>query len=295
MLPTPLLRRAVTAFAAVALLLGAASCGDDGTDAPDGDAAAGGSGWDSPDAGRADGAPTIAEPDGPPPERLVVDDLTEGTGTAVAPGMIALVDYVGANHSDGTVFDSSYGRAPFPVLVGAGRVIPGWDEGLVGMKPGGRRQLTIPPDMAYGDTGQGDIGPGETLIFVIDLRAALERPEPPAAPGGVAAELVITDLAEGTGDRTVEAGDQVSVHYVGVHGADGTPFDASWDRGDPIDLVVGQGQVIEGWDRGLLGMKVGGRRRLVIPGELAYGAAGRPPTIGPDETLVFDVDLVGIN
>lgn len=290
-IPAPA-RRAL--FGALAIALFAApSCGDESS--PRGSADDAEPGWESPDAGRADGAPRITAPDGPAPDELQVDDLTEGEGDEVADGTIALVDYVGATFSDGSVFDSSHGRSPFSVLVGAGQVIAGWDEGLRGMRPGGRRQLVIPPDMAYGPSGQGPIGPDETLIFLVDLRAVFTRPSPPAVPGGVAQALEVTDLVEGSGDRVVEAGDQVSVHYVGVHGADGSTFDASWDRGQPIDVMVGRGQVIAGWDEGLLGMRLGGRRRLVIPGELAYGADGSPPEIGPNETLVFDVDLVGLS
>lgn len=284
----------VAALAVLALL--AAGCGDD-TDAGDSSSpttAATTSDWSSADAGKQDGAPTITEPDGPAPDELVVDDITVGDGTEVADGMIALVDYVGANYSNGAVFDASYGGAPFAVPVGAGMVIKGWDQGLVGMKVGGRRQLIIPPDLAYGDQAQGPIGANETLIFIVELRAALARPTPEAVPGGTVTELVSTDLADGSGDRRVEDGDSVTVHYVGVHGATGEPFDASWDRGQPFTLTVGAGEVIKGWDQGLVGMRLGGRRRLAIPGALAYGPEGRPPTIGADETLVFDIDVVGI-
>ena len=93
----------------------------------------------------------------------------------------------------------------------------------------------------------------------------------------------------------VKAGDTVTVHYIGVHGGSGEVFDASWTRGQPFDVQVGAGQVIKGWDQGLVGMKVGGRRRLEVPGDLAYGSEGRPPTIEPNETLVFLIDVLGIS
>jgi peptidylprolyl isomerase len=86
----------------------------------------------------------------------------------------------------------------------------------------------------------------------------------------------------------------VTVHYVGVSKANGRQFDASWDRGEPFQFQLGAGQVIPGWDQGVAGMKVGGRRELVIPPRLAYGPAGSPPTIGPNETLVFVVDLLAV-
>ena len=245
-------------------------------------------------AGRRDQAPTITAPCGKAPAELVVTDLKVGTGATVADGTVATVDYVGANYSNGKVFDASYGREPFTVAVGSGSVIAGWDQGLVGMKVGGRRQLVIPPDLGYGDQANGDIGANETLIFIIELRGAATPPPTPApVPGGTVTDLVTTDEVVGSGDA-VKSGDQVSVQYIGVHGTTGEVFDSSWDRGQPIQVTVGAGQVIAGWDEGLLGMKVGGRRRLEIPGSLAYGAAGRPPQIQPDETLVFTVDLVGV-
>ena len=91
-----------------------------------------------------------------------------------------------------------------------------------------------------------------------------------------------------------KAGDTVSTHYVGVAWSTGEEFDASWGRGAPLDFRVGVGQVIQGWDQGLLGMKVGGRRRLEIPSELAYGSRGAGGAIGPNEALIFVVDLVGV-
>ncbi|WP_431709285.1 FKBP-type peptidyl-prolyl cis-trans isomerase [Glutamicibacter uratoxydans] len=106
-------------------------------------------------------------------------------------------------------------------------------------------------------------------------------------------ELVITDLIEGSG-KEVAAGDTVQAHYVGVAWSTGEEFDASWNRGSTLDFPVGVGMVIQGWDQGLLGMKVGGRRRLEIPSDLAYGAAGAGGAIGPNEALIFVVDLMGI-
>lgn len=106
------------------------------------------------------------------------------------------------------------------------------------------------------------------------------------------AELVEEDVVEGKG-RPAKAGDAVTVQYVGVGYESGEEFDASWG-GEPITFQLGSGQVIEGWDQGLQGMKVGGRRQLTIPPDLAYGEAGFPPSIGPNETLIFVVDLVGV-
>ena len=101
------------------------------------------------------------------------------------------------------------------------------------------------------------------------------------------------DLQLGQGDEA-QTGKIVEVHYVGVSWATGNQFDASWDRGDTFKFGLGKGQVIKGWDEGVAGMKVGGRRRITIPPQLAYGKRGAGGVIGPDETLVFVVDLVGV-
>lgn len=106
-------------------------------------------------------------------------------------------------------------------------------------------------------------------------------------------ELEIKTTQEGTGDRVVESGDNISVHYIGKL-ADGTKFDSSVDRGEPFDFVIGQGMVIQGWEQGLLGMKVGEKRTLTIPADLGYGSRGAGGVIPPDATLVFEVELVAI-
>lgn len=115
--------------------------------------------------------PEIPKPSGDPPEELVAEDVVKGTsGTAAKSGDMIVVNYVGVSHSDGEQFDASWDNGqPFNFTLGKGEVIPGWDEGIEGMKVGGRRILVIPPDKAYGAAGQGPIGPDETLVFVVDL------------------------------------------------------------------------------------------------------------------------------
>ena len=117
--------------------------------------------------------PKIAKPTGSPPKKLVTKDLIEGKGATATAGSQLTVNYVGVSHSNGKEFDSSFDTGePFDFELGASMVIPGWDEGLEGMKVGGRRQLTIPPEKAYGAQGSPPvIGPNETLVFVIDLLA----------------------------------------------------------------------------------------------------------------------------
>ena len=106
-------------------------------------------------------------------------------------------------------------------------------------------------------------------------------------------QLELDDIEVGDGDEAI-AGKTVEVHYVGVSWSTGKQFDASWDRGDTFKFGLGKGQVIAGWDQGVSGMKVGGRRRITIPPNLGYGKRGAGGVIGPDETLVFVVDLVGV-
>jgi len=115
--------------------------------------------------------PEIDFPDYDPPADLVVTDLTEGEGAEATSGQTVSVHYVGVAHSTGEEFDASYNRGqPLQFRLGVGQVIAGWDQGVEGMRVGGRRQLVIPPHLAYGDRGaSGVIGPGETLIFVVDL------------------------------------------------------------------------------------------------------------------------------
>jgi peptidylprolyl isomerase len=168
---------------ALVLSAGVAACGED--DEP----ASGGSGAESaestpepaPAAADVDGLaegisketdakPEVPAPEGDPPTELVVKDIKVGKGPAAKPGDTLTMQYVGTSWSNGQQFDASWDAGqPFPFQLGAGMVIPGWDEGMVGMKKGGRRLLVIPPDMGYGPSGSGPIGPNETLIFVVDL------------------------------------------------------------------------------------------------------------------------------
>lgn len=123
---------------------------------------------------------------------------------------------------------------------------------------------------------------------------ALQRPEVDPVDGPPPTDLVIEDIAVGGGPEAGK-GDTVDVHYVGVAHSSGEEFDSSWKRGTPLRFPLGTGRVIAGWDQGVSGMKVGGRRRLIIPPHLAYGERGAGGVIGPDETLIFVVDLVDVS
>jgi peptidylprolyl isomerase len=124
--------------------------------------------------------------------------------------------------------------------------------------------------------------------------ASDSKPQVDVPEGAPSYQLELEDLAVGDGDEAT-AGNVVEVHYVGVSWQTGQQFDASWDRGDTFKFKLGRGQVIPGWDQGVEGMKVGGRRRITIPPNLAYGKRGAGGVIGPDETLIFVVDLVGVS
>lgn len=119
--------------------------------------------------GGADEKPEISEASGAPPEELVEKDIKKGKGTAAKSGDKVTVNYVGKNWSNNEEFDTSWGKDAFEFTLGEGGVIKGWDEGVVGMKKGGRRLLIIPPDLGYGAQGQGSIPANETLMFVVDL------------------------------------------------------------------------------------------------------------------------------
>ena len=120
-----------------------------------------------------------------------------------------------------------------------------------------------------------------------------EKPEIDFPDSPPPTDLVITDITEGDGTEAT-SGSTVVAHYVGVAHSSGEEFDASYNRGEPLSFRLGVGQVISGWDQGIQGMKVGGRRQLVIPAHLAYGDRGAPPVIAPGETLIFVVDLVDV-
>ena len=245
--------------------------------------------------------PLVTIPPSSPPTELLIEDLVVGSGSPVGVGDFLIMDYVGVSYSTGLQFDASWDRgSPFPFELGAGRVIQGWDQGIVGMSVGGRRSLTIPPELAYGEngSGSGSIGPNETLVFVVDLIASvpanLEKPTQELTSESTT-ELETNDISEGSG-AIVQPGNVVYIHYVGVSASTGEQFDSSWDRGrsEFIGYISGTGNVIQGLDEGLLGMQVGGRRTVVIPPDLAYGENGAGDgLIAPNETLIFTVDLLG--
>ncbi len=129
---------------------------------------------------------------------------------------------------------------------------------------------------------------GETTTAAEKTKPAVTVPK-----GAPPKKLVIREIEAGSGEEAT-SGSEVTVQYVGVDYKNGKEFDSSWSRSEPFTFTLGESQVIPGWEQGVEGMKVGGRRELIIPPELAYGEAGSPPAIGPNETLVFVIDLLEV-
>ena len=253
---------------------------------------------------------------------LVFIDFELGTGEEAAAGASVAIDYSGWLQDTGQLFDSSIDKATtLQVIIGAGRVIAGWEEGLLGMAVGGLRRLIIPPGLAHGEAGLPEatplIPPNATLIFDIELVQILVAAPPatptpaptlpPQTPGvpddnppEVTGEeltldsgLVYIDFSPGTGE-VAQTGDTVAVNYTGWLQDTGQRFDSSIDKPVPFQVVIGAGGVIQGWELGLPGLAEGGTRRLIIPAELAYGEAGFGDDIPPNATLIFDIVLVDI-
>ena len=146
---------------------------------------------------------------------------------------------------------------------------------------------TFTVDAAPADSG-GDSAAAEEPV------SSGKKPKVTVPDGAPPREIQVKDLKEGTG-KAAKAGDDLTMDYVGVAYSTGKEFDSSFSAGQPFEFTLGQGQVIAGWDEGIEGMKVGGRRELIIPPDKAYGAQGSPPAIKPNETLIFVVDLLAID
>lgn len=240
-------------------------------------------------AAKDDAAPAATNEERVLMEGLIVKDVVEGDGVVAEKGDVVTVHYTGWVYNDGVKaaepFDSSIPRGePTSFPVGVGRLIRGWDEGIPGMKVGGKRELVISPEMGYGARGAGDaIPPDATLFFEVEL---VDVPR-----------VEMEDTVVGDGP-VAEEGDNVKVHYTGWLYEDGAkkgePFDSSHNRNQPFGFQLGAGMVIPGWDQGVQGMQVGGQRTLIIPPSLGYGARGAGAAIPPNSTLIFDVELLEV-
>ncbi|HEY4798649.1 MAG TPA: FKBP-type peptidyl-prolyl cis-trans isomerase [Bacteroidia bacterium] len=227
--------------------------------------------------------------------------IKKGSGPKAANGQKVSVHYTGFL-GDGTwkIFDSSVQRGqPIQFGLGSGQVIKGWDEGIALMNAGEKMRLIIPYQLGYGEEGHPPVIPQKaTLIFDVELVSILEDPKPWDVKGlktdSTADGLKYIVVKKGSGAKA-ENGKKVKVHYSGFLG-DGTwkLFDSSVQRGQQFEFTLGAGQVIKGWDEGIALMHIGDKVRLIIPYPLAYGESGRPPIIPQKATLIFDVELFGV-
>jgi peptidylprolyl isomerase len=213
-----------------------------------------------------------------------------GSGPTAESGDYVLAHYTGWLYEDGQrgeMFESSRDRGePLLFRLDRGKVLQGWDQGLKGVRVGGKRRLVIPSDLAYGQRGTGRIPPDATLMFEIEV---LEVPQ-------VQAEI----LTEGTGPLA-EEGDIVELHILGwidEDGQAGRKIQDTIEDNQPFQFSVGMEQTIAGLDMGVLGMRVGEKRRLVLPPRLAYGSRGirrGGRVIVPENaTLIFEVELLEV-
>jgi len=233
------------------------------------------------------------------PTKLVITDITEGEGEAAVEGSTVYVYYVGVLTQDGKRFDGNYGGDPFAVTLGTGSVIDGWDQGLIGIKAGGQRQLDIPSELAYGAAGSGDaIPPDSAISFIVDVVAIVPPIDPADAPNitikGAANvnALVSDDLVDGTGDEA-KTGSNVLVQIIAYRADTGEQLASTWGDPSPVALLLKDGGSLPGLIEGIPGMKVGGRRQLTIPFADAFGPDGNTGMKLPASTdLVVVIDLL---
>jgi len=224
--------------------------------------------------------------------------VEQGSGAKAAPGKIVRVHYTGY-FEDGTTFDSSVERGePIEFPLGKGMVIPGWEEGISLLRVGDKAKLYIPYHLAYGESGRGPIPAKSNLIFDVELVEVKEIPQviPFNVEGKdtIATESGLKYIVVGQGNgKKAEAGKVVTVHYTGYL-TNGEMFDSSVQRGQTFKFILGQGQVISGWDEGVALMSEGSRYRLVIPSNLGYGNREIGP-IPAGSTLIFDVELIKVD
>jgi peptidylprolyl isomerase len=287
-LPRPLRLLPVALLSCASLL--AAGCGDSSSD-----------GAEAEEASRtnlvssAAREPAVKLP-AKPPKKLVVRDLREGTGVEARKGDALITKFV-AKYVDGKRFESSWdkGESPFIFELGAEESSPAWEKGLPGMKVGGKRELVVPSDMA---SRFGPLPSDNDFVYVVELVGVIppelvERQEPKVSPpkGAPPKDLQVRDLVKGTG-AAARPGDLLTVEYVGVSYG-GKEITNSWKRSKPFQLELGADDSLlinPGWEKGLPGMRVGGRRELVIPPKLTQ-KGGAPPGA---ESLVYVIDLIGI-
>ncbi len=224
--------------------------------------------------------------------------VSKGKGIRVDSGMNVKVHYTGY-FEDGKIFDSSVERGEAITLpIGKGKVIKGWDEGITYLCVGDKARLLIPYYLAFGEKAQGAIPAKSNLVFDVEIIKA-EKPITPE-PFKVIGKDTITTISglkyvivKDSAGVQAAVGKTVKVHYTGYF-TNGSIFDSSFERGEPISFVLGHGQVIPGWDEGIALMKTGEKVRLIVPYQLGYGEKDYQ-TIPGKSTLIFDVELLDVN
>jgi peptidylprolyl isomerase len=221
----------------------------------------------------------------------------KGQGKKPLLGDKVVVHYTGRLTND-TVFDSSLKRGqPFTFKLGAGQVIQGWDEAFQLLEVGDKATIKFGPELGYGSQNVGTIPANSTLIFDVELLDIIEGLRPWEAEKmdtiTTASGLKYIHFLHNPNGKKAERGSKVIVHYTGFF-KDGKIFDSSVERGQPISVKVGMGQVIQGWDEGLALLHKGEKAKFIIPYQLAYGEQGRPPVIPEKSDLIFDVELLDV-
>ncbi len=255
------------------------------------------------------GGPTTTSPDKPKvqvpatlPTKLVVTDLAPGTGPAARVGDEVIVNYIGVRSADGVEFDNSYDRAqPLPLVLGAGKVIPGWEQGLVGVQTGERRQMDIPADLAYGDRGSGTlIRPGDALSFVVDVLAVLptttadEQPAITVPPTPNVDSITRTDLVVGTG-ASPKNGQKFAAQLMLFRADTGALLNSTWGSPPIVFDYSADTNTFPGIIAVAKGMKVGGRRESQVPSGLMFDGQGQSQiNLPPNVDVVLVMDLVAV-
>lgn len=324
--------RGSTSLLIAGLLVLTAACGDDDTEPaaePTGDTASatGTASGDATDTATGDAAPVPGEiyselcedepdPAGylegrvPPairpcelPTELVVTTIREGAGREAAAGDTVIVDYTGLRSEDGLVFDSSYVRGmPIDFVLGQGGVIQGWEQGFAGTQAGQLLKIDIPAELGYGDNppAGGDIRAGDALTFVAEVRAVVPATTGEDAPLDLqiepsigATEVTTTDVTVGDGPP-LDEGQTAIVHLLLVRGDNEVVLFNTWERNDPIQIVMDQGYTLPGIFEGIQGMNVGGVRVIAMPPDMAFGPEGDTSLGLPAATdLIVVAEVVG--
>lgn len=222
---------------------------------------------------------------------------TKGKGSKPKEGDKIKIHFTG-KLAKGEKFASSYDRGrPIVFILGKGQVIKGWDEIFGKLNVGTHARVVIPAELAYGDKGLGKVPPNADLVYFVELIEILEPPVPFEVNDRDTFKLesglqyVISESSTG---RKAESFRTVTVHYTGYL-EDGNIFDSSVEKGFPFEFELGKGQVIAGWEEGILHMREGEKFRFIVPPNLAYGERGFPPVIPGNATLIYDVELLRID